>query len=157
MHFDLKHMTALLVALNTVSASMSYFSHSLRILQHLVKFYRIWRVEKLWPLKSLKGWILSILSDGGVLGWWWLFGKRAKKYVAWYKKKLYFLWFLYVFWPILNSFTGIHFFCPKSRFCVIGPKRFKISEFRWCSATVNSILMTFFHAFYIFCRFHDEL
>ena len=34
----------------------------------LVKICRIFREEKLWPLKSLKGWILGILSDGGILG-----------------------------------------------------------------------------------------
>ena len=84
--------------------------------------------------------------------------QKGKKLYAWYKnKKLYFLWFLYVFWPFLNNFTRIHFFCPKSRFCVIGPKRCKNSEIRWCSATVNSIIITIFCIFYDLYGFLIEL
>ena len=91
----------------------------------------------------------------GYVGQIW---QKGKKLYAWYKnKKLYFLWFLYVFWPILNTFTRIHFFCPKSRFWVIGPKRCKKSEFRWFSATVNRIKITFFCIFYDLYGFLIEL
>ena len=138
--------------------SSFFWPYGNTILQHLTGFVRKCRVDELWLLKSLEGWILNILSKGGFLGTWGKFGKRAKNYMHDIKIKnctFYgFYMFFGPFWTLLHEYI---FFCPKSRFWVIGPKRCKKSEFRWCSATVNRIKIIFFCIFYDLYGFLIEL